>query len=198
MWSYSDLLPKTLLYQTLGISDISYLGDGVGVAIIDSGLLSDIGGVAAFYDFTQGTGAVAARAFDDYGHGSHVAGQITDPGLMSAGAYGGLAPKARLIGLKVLDKDGVGRTSDVISAIEFALAKRSSLGIDVINLSLGHPVWEPAATDPLVLAVERAVAAPALANLLCRAAAPDEREHHVGRFHRAAALAGPSSVRRRG
>ena len=34
---------------------------------------------------------------------------------------------------------------------------RTSLKIDIVNLSLGHPVLEPAATDPLVLAVERAV-----------------------------------------
>ena len=33
------------------------------------------------------------------------------------------------------------------------------VGIDVINLSLGHPIYEPAATDPLVRAVERAAAA---------------------------------------
>ncbi|PYR36033.1 MAG: hypothetical protein DMF90_11505, partial [Acidobacteria bacterium] len=32
------------------------------------------------------------------------------------------------------------------------------LKIGVINLSLGHPIYEPAATDPLVQAVERAVA----------------------------------------
>ena len=29
----------------------------------------------------------------------------------------------------------------------------------MLNLSLGHPIYEPAATDPLVQAVERAVAA---------------------------------------
>jgi hypothetical protein len=50
-------------------------------------------------------------------------------------------------------------TSDVISAIEFATANKGRLGIDVINLSLGHPIFEPAATDPLVQAVEAAVRA---------------------------------------
>jgi serine protease AprX len=45
----------------------------------------------------------------------------------------------------------------VIQAIEFAIAQRETLGIDVINLSLGHPIYEPAASDPLVRAVERAV-----------------------------------------
>ena len=73
--------------------------------------------------------------------------------------YRGIAPKARLFGLKVLDANGAGRTSDVISAIEFATANKTRLGIDVINLSLGHPIYEPAATDPLVQAVEAAVRA---------------------------------------
>ena len=49
--------------------------------------------------------------------------------------------------------------SNVISALEFAIANKQALKIDVINLSLGHPVYEAAATDPLVRAVERAVAA---------------------------------------
>ena len=47
----------------------------------------------------------------------------------------------------------------MIKAIEFATAQKNALGIHVINLSLGHPIYEPAATDPLVRAVERAVAA---------------------------------------
>ncbi len=36
------------------------------------------------------------------------------------------------------------------------MANRDRFGIDIINLSLGHPIYEPAATDPLVQAVERA------------------------------------------
>src|SRR2546430_2670845 len=70
--------------------------------------------------------------------------------------YRGLAPKVKFVVLKVLDKTGAGYTSDVIRAVDFAVANRSTLGIDVINLSLGHPIYEPAATDPLVRAVERA------------------------------------------
>jgi serine protease AprX len=62
-----------------------------------------------------------------------------------------------LIGLRVLDAHGAGETSQVIQAIEFAIAQRDTLGIDVINLSLGHPIYEPAASDPLVRAVERAI-----------------------------------------
>ena len=46
----------------------------------------------------------------------------------------------------------------MITAIDHAVANRQRLGIDLINLSLGHPVMESATTDPLVRAVERAVA----------------------------------------
>jgi serine protease AprX len=70
-----------------------------------------------------------------------------------------VAPAVRLVGLKVLNTQGQGLTSNVIRAIEFAVEYRLALGIDIINLSLGHPINEPAATDPLVQAVEAAVRA---------------------------------------
>ena len=47
----------------------------------------------------------------------------------------------------------------MIDAVEFAIANKSRFGINVINLSLGHPIYEPAATDPLVQAIETAVRA---------------------------------------
>ena len=96
---------------------------------------------------------------DAYGHGTHIAGLIAGSGARSGGKYVGVARSARLIGLKVLDAQGGGYASDVIEAVEFATANKAALGIDVINLSLGHPIYEPAATDPLVQAVERAVRA---------------------------------------
>ena len=47
----------------------------------------------------------------------------------------------------------------VLQAIETAINNKTALGIDVINLSLGHPIYEPADRDPLVRAVESAVRA---------------------------------------
>ena len=73
--------------------------------------------------------------------------------------YGGVATKAKIISLKTLDANGAGYTSTVIDAIEFAIDNKDKLGIDIINLSLGHPILEPAATDPLVQAVEAAARA---------------------------------------
>ncbi len=60
---------------------------------------------------------------------------------------------------EVLDEKGQGFTSDVVRAIEFAIVNKSALGINVLNLSLGHPIYEPAATDPLVQAIEHATRA---------------------------------------
>jgi serine protease AprX len=134
-------------------------GAGVGVAVIDSGVAqSSELNITASYDFRSGT-AVAAAPQDGYGHGTHVAHLVASTGARSQGDYQGVAPGARIIALRVLDNNGGGYTSHVIKAIEFAIANRTSLGIDVINLSLGHVIYEPAASDPLVLAVESAVRA---------------------------------------
>ncbi len=144
------------LRATLGLSASSGQGLWLGVAVIDSGIapLKDFGSrITAFYDFTAGDVATSPR--DDYGHGTHIAGLIAGDGN-SGNAYVGVAPGARLIGLKVLDSQGTGSTSDVIRALDFARVNKAALGIDVINLSLGHPIYESAATDPLVQAVERA------------------------------------------
>src|SRR3954452_3224245 len=165
------------LVATLGLSDTRYDGDHVGIAIIDSGLemSEDLSGSRGddFYDFT--TDGRHGHPFDDYGHGTHVATLIagegkdseTDVDVVDHGKshrtkvaiYRGVAPKARIISLKVLDRNGVGYTSSVLNALEFAIVNRDKLKIDIINLSLGHPIYESPATDPLVRAVEDAVRA---------------------------------------
>src|SRR5688572_13987106 len=148
------------LRATLGLPLYTPGGDGIGVAIVDSGI--EAGDdfhdrIVAFHDFTEG--GRAEPPSDDYGHGTHVAGLIAGDGTQSNRRYRGVAHKARLIGLKVLDRNGAGYTSDVISAIEFATANKEQLGIDVINISLGHPILEPSASDALVQAVEAAARA---------------------------------------
>ena len=150
------------LRKTLGVSGKGWKtsGKGVGVAVIDTGVAQSLdltGRISAFHDFTQG--GIATAPYDDHGHGSHVAGLIGANTFKGRSGYRGVAPAVHVIGLKVLDASGSGYTSDVIAAIEFAAAYKERLGIDIINLSLGHPIFEAAATDPLVQAVEAAVRA---------------------------------------
>ena len=146
-----------LLRDTLGLNNVSVTGKGVTVAVIDSGISPslDFGGrIKAFYDFTRG--GIATAPYDDNGHGTHVAGLIGGNGLLSLGLYRGVAPSVSFVGLKVLTGSGGGSTSNLIAAVEFATANKAKLGIDIINLSLGHPPYEPAALDPLVQAVQAA------------------------------------------
>ena len=136
-------------------------GGGIGVAVIDSGISqhSAIGSrVVARVNLVSNEPGVSG---DLFGHGTHVAGMIGGAGSAATRvttAYsGGSAPAVRFIDIRVLGRTGIGYTSDVLAGIEWAIANRAKYGIRIINLSLGHPVAEPAATDPLCIAVERAV-----------------------------------------
>src|SRR5262249_51087310 len=152
--------PPASLRQTLGLPQNTPAGSGVTVAVIDSGIAAsaDLGDrITAFFDLSNGLLPLPTSPFDAYGHGTHVAGLIAGAGVLDAdGRYQGVGPDVHLVGMKVLDDNGAGRTSDVIRAVELVTLMRAVLGVDVINLSLGHPIYEAASRDPLVRAVEAA------------------------------------------
>ena len=92
-------------------------GSGVGVALIDSGVLphhdlklkgsnASRPRLVASVDFVNGR----TTPYDDFGHGTHVAGIIGGDGTDSGRAYAGVAPGTSLLSLKVLD--GTGRGAD--------------------------------------------------------------------------------------
>src|SRR5690349_18023898 len=69
------LVKASELRAQLGLTDSDPTGNGIGVAIVDSGIapVTDFAGrISAFYDFTGGKGAVATLPVDGYGHGTHV------------------------------------------------------------------------------------------------------------------------------
>lgn len=147
--------------QVLGLGNW-FTGSSVTVAIIDSGVAPNVDfdtRILAQYVFANGRPGAYSLPYDDYGHGTHVAGLIGSSGASSNNKYAGIAPGVKILSLKVLDRKGSGRTSDVIDALEFAVANKARFGIKVVNLSLGHPIYESAKTDPLVQAVEAAVRA---------------------------------------
>jgi serine protease AprX len=145
--------------QELGVD-----GSGIGVAVVDSGVTAwhddladpaapDTQRVAQFVDLVNN----ASDAYDDYGHGTHVAGIIAGNGFDSSGARSGIAPAATLLVVKALDSSGKGRISDVIAALDYVVAHRADFNIRVINLSVAAGVYESYYSDPLTRAAKRAV-----------------------------------------
>lgn len=148
----------TAVRQELGVD-----GTGVGVAVIDSGVtgwhddLSDQSLAAqrvdTFVDFVNNQ----TTSYDDYGHGTHVAGIIAGNGYDSGGARSGIAPAVHLTVLKVLDGSGQGRISDVIAALDYVVQNQGQLNIRVVNLSVAAGVYDSYTVDPLTLAAQQAV-----------------------------------------
>ena len=142
----------------------TYSKDDLVAAVIDTGIDEgheslDDGKVLAFQDFTEGTyDADLDAAYDDNGHGTHVAGTIAGDGSGSTADSRGVAPAAALVGLKVLDASGRGDTSDVIAAIQWVTNNKATYGIEVVNMSLGSDGCS-AGTDAEGQAVDAAVAA---------------------------------------
>ena len=112
-------------------------GKGVKVAVIDTGIDTGHPELSGIVD--GGYSAITktenpADYQDDNGHGSHVAGTIA--AKRDGKGVVGVAPKARLYAVKVLDADGSGNLSDVIDGIVWAAKNK----MDVANMSLGAPV----------------------------------------------------------
>ena len=86
-----------------------------------------------------------------------MSGIIAGNGYDTRGARAGIAPDAHLVSLRVLDENSHGVISDVIAALDYAVANKALYNIRVINLSVGAAVTESYNTDPLTLAAKRAV-----------------------------------------
>ncbi len=130
-----------------------FQGDGIVVAVIDSGVdythpeltgqmwinsgeipnnnIDDDGN--GYVDDVQGWDFVDNDndPIDEEGHGTHIAGTIAAKrdGIGTTG----IAPNAKIMPIRILDEEGVGKVSNGIEAIRYAVDN----GADVINLSSG-------------------------------------------------------------
>jgi len=137
-----------------------YAGQGVGVAVIDTGI-SDNGNA----DFSNGTTSrvkaeiIATSAStsdqDGYGHGTHVAGLIgSDGSQKSDNRYAGVAPAVNLLEVKVAGDDGSATLGDVMAGLQWVDDNRSTYNIRAVNMSLSSSVAQSYLVDPLDAAVE--------------------------------------------
>ncbi|MEU6843238.1 S8 family serine peptidase [Streptomyces sp. NPDC046716] len=122
--------------ETAGDGKYTYpdtAGEGVTAYVIDTGVRishKDFGGRAS-----SGFDAVDNddSADDGNGHGTHVAGTI-------AGDAHGVAKKAKIVAVRVLDDQGSGTTEQVVAGIDWVTEHHS--GPSVANMSLGGGVDE--------------------------------------------------------
>ena len=133
-------------------------GQGVTIAVVDSGIAPNadlLNSVQSDTVITQVNFISGTVSVDDLnGHGSHVAGIIGGNGGRSRGAYMGVAPKAKIIDVKVLNDYGLGSTSSVVAGLQWIYNNRDVYNIKVVNLSLNNIVLESYNTSPLDAALE--------------------------------------------
>lgn len=141
------------------VLNTGYTGKNVTVAIIDTGvsphadLIYPTNRIVGFKDFVNNE----SRMYDDNGHGTHCAGILAGSGYASKGKYRGIAPEANILSIKVLDKNGNGNTSDILSTVQWIIDNKEVYKIRIINFSLGAIAQYREKRDPLVKAANRAI-----------------------------------------
>jgi serine protease AprX len=121
-----------------------YSGHNVHVAIVDSGisLRNTINPkrILLFKDFISKKDI----PYDDYGHGTFVAGIIGANGKMQ-----GIAPNVDFVVLKALDETGQTDENTLIKAITWILNNYNRYKIKIVNLSIGVAPYLNYTEDPL-------------------------------------------------
>jgi serine protease len=129
---------------------------GVKIATLDTGVAyrnfkrfkraPDLKFFLPGYDFVDGD----RYPLDENGHGTHVAGTIAE-GTNNHLASAGIAYRARIMPIRVLDSEGTGNTSDIARGIRYAARHHAQ----VINLSLEFGTQIHASQIPDVLSAIR-------------------------------------------
>ncbi|MCU1675288.1 MAG: peptidase and in, kexin, sedolisin, partial [Frankiales bacterium] len=145
-----------------------FYGQGVGIAVIDSGVVPQDGLRRVYYgpDFSPEVANTSLKFLDTYGHGTFMASLIAGKAdgasrpYTNNASYVGIAPEATIVSVKVADALGNTTESAVVAGVEWVVQHMydKSIGVNnirVINLSVGVPD-SGYANDPLAAAIEKA------------------------------------------
>lgn len=130
-------------------------GEGQTVCFIDTGISphSDFllceDRILHFGDFVE----EKSECYDDNGHGTFVAGVCAGSGALSGGRFAGVAPKAKIISLKALDKNGEASSTKILEAMQWIFENKEKYNIGIVCMSFGS---DPIGTnDPIMLGAEK-------------------------------------------
>jgi serine protease AprX len=150
--------PADTLRATLGLPATGSEGAGVTVAVVDTGVANtdDLAGRVIHVDASTAPGKSAGfrPLADGYGHGTFMAGLIAGNGKDSNGAYVGVAPKARILDVRVANPDGSTSLIQVLRGLDVVASTGKLLGVKVLNLSLSSGSPLPYQVDPLTMALD--------------------------------------------
>ena len=143
---------STTAAATIGAPELwddGVTGDGVGIALIDTGVSPrpDLKGRIVGQVDTSGE----ARKVDGHGHGTFLAGLMV--GQDGPDGPTGVAPGAHVVSYKVADRDGRTTLTSLVTATTLIEEMADDLDLGVVVLALGGPVDD--IPDPLETALER-------------------------------------------
>ena len=121
------------------------------IAVVDSGIQADRPDFAGRVLANVNLSTLTSAPGDERGHGTFVAGVAAG----AAKGYAGAVPQANLVAIKVMNADGMAKTSDVITACQWILANKAQYNIRVANFSLHSANKGSFLNDPLDKAVEK-------------------------------------------
>jgi serine protease AprX len=129
--------------QSTNLASQGYTGEGVTVAVIDTGV-ADVAGMHGSVVHQENMSA-APDSGDQFGHGTFVAGLVHKT-----------APGADIVSIKLSGANGSVDPVQVLAALQWAIENKDTYGIDVINLSFGTDSNQSWYSSPLNFAVEKA------------------------------------------
>lgn len=129
-------------------------GEGVTLCVMDTGINPHCdlsvpkNRIVHFEDMVGGED----MPYDDNGHGTFVAGVACGDGLTSAREVVGVAPKANVLGIKVIGDKGESGTFKILDGMQWLFDNFRQYGVKVVCMSFGA---EPLSyADPLKIGVE--------------------------------------------